>query len=168
MTAAQAPALSIVKTATPDGRILRAMDADLLPVLVHIQAGLDGDLSLAALSSVSGLSPSTLKRRIEATTGESPRRYVERLRLERAACQLRLRQGTILEIALDNGFCSHEVFGRAFSRHFGVTPSEWRDRQSAGGLGHNERQPGLSETMEGAAISSTRRTRRKKSRAVCA
>ncbi|MEX1296530.1 MAG: AraC family transcriptional regulator [Candidatus Limnocylindrales bacterium] len=132
------------------------MDADLLPVLVHIQAGLDKDLSLTALSRSSGLSESTLKRRIEATTGETPRRYVERLRLERAASQLMLRQSTVLEIALDNGFHSHEVFTRAFTRRFGRTPSEWRDQQTAGGLGRNERQPGLSETIEGAAISSTR------------
>jgi len=134
------------------------MDTDLLPVLIHIQAGLDKDLSLAALAQTSGLSPSTLKRRIETTTGESPRRYVERLRLERAASQLLLRQGTILEIALDNGFASHEVFSRAFNRHFGVSPSEWREQQTAGGLGQNARRPGLSETIEGARISSTRVT----------
>ena len=134
------------------------MDADLLPVLVHIQAGLDQDLSLTALAAESGLSESTLKRRIEATTGESPRRYVERLRLERAASQLMLRQSTVLQIALDNGFRSHEVFTRAFTRHFGLTPSQWREQQTAGGLGDNERQPGLSETIVGAAISSTRVT----------
>lgn len=134
------------------------MDADLLPVLVYIQAGLDRDLSLAALATASGLSQSTLKRRIEATTGETPRQHVERLRLERAASQLMLRQSTILEIALDNGFASHEVFSRAFDRHFGISPSEWRDRQGAGGLGEHDRQPGLSESVEGAAISSTRVT----------
>lgn len=132
------------------------MDVELLPVLVHIQARLDRDLSLDALSRESGLSPATLKRRIEATTGQTPRQYVERLRLERSASQLMLRQGTILEIALDNGFTSHEVFTRAFSRHFGITPSEWRRRQAAGGLGQHDRRPGLSELSEGAEISSTR------------
>ena len=132
------------------------MDADLLPVLVHIQAGLDQDLSLAALAASSGLSESTLKRRIEATTGQTPRRYVERLRLERAATQLLLRQTTILEVALDNGFASHEVFTRAFSRHFGVSPREWRARRSAGGLGSNDRQPGLNEGSLGVSLSSTR------------
>lgn len=135
------------------------MDADLLSVLVHIQAGLDQDLSLAALAAASGLSTSTLKRRIEATTGETPRRYVERLRLERAASQLVLRQGTILEIALDNGFASHEVFTRAFTRHFGISPREWRERRVAGGLGQNERRPGISETLDGARVSTTRVTR---------
>lgn len=132
------------------------MDADLLPVLVHIQAGLDQDLSLAALSATSGLSESTLKRRIEATTGETPRRHVERLRLERAAAQLQLRESTILEIALDNGFGSHEVFTRAFGRHFGVAPSEWRERRVGGALGRHDRQPGLNERNAGFSLSSTR------------
>lgn len=135
------------------------MDADLLSVLVHIQASLDKDLSLAALAVASGLSPSTLKRHIGAATGETPRRYVERLRLERAASQLMLRQATILEIALDNGFASHEVFSRAFTRHFGITPRTWRERRVAGGLGQNERRPGISESLDGAAVSSTRITR---------
>ena len=134
------------------------MDADMLPVLVHIQAGLDKDLSLAALAAQTGLSQSTLKRRIEATTGETPRLYVERLRLERAAAQLMLRQSTIIEIALDNGFASHEVFARAFKRHFGVSPSVWRERRGVGDLGQHDRQPGLSEAIEGAEISSTRVT----------
>jgi len=132
------------------------MDADLLPVLVHIQAGLDTDLSLAALASASGLSESTLKRRLEATTGQTPRRYVERLRLERAASQLMLRETTILDVALDNGFASNEVFTRAFSRHFGVSPHEWRDRRTAGGLGSYDRQPGLNEGSTGVSLSSTR------------
>ena len=130
----------------------------MLPVLVHIQAGLDKDLSLAALAAQTGLSQSTLKRRIEATTGETPRLYVERLRLERAAAQLMLRQSTIIEIALDNGFASHEVFARAFKRHFGVSPSVWRERRGVGDLGQHDRQPGLSEAIEGAEISSTRVT----------
>lgn len=132
------------------------MDADLLPVMVHIQAGLDQDLSLPALAAASGLSESTLKRRIEAITGQTPRQYVERLRLERAASQLLLRSSTVLDVALDNGFASHEVFTRAFSRHFGVTPSEWRERDDAGHLGDNDRRPGLNEGTTGISLSSTR------------
>jgi AraC family transcriptional regulator len=134
------------------------MDADLLPVLVHIQTGLETDLSAAALAHRTGWSESTLHRRILEATGETPRAHVERLRLERAGAQLMLRQSTILEVALDNGFASHEVFTRAFRRHFKTSPSEWRDRQAAGGLGQHERQPGLSETAEGISLSSTRLT----------
>jgi AraC family transcriptional regulator len=132
------------------------MQADLLPVLVHIQASLDTDLTAASLAQRSGLSESTLHRHIVEATGETPRQHVERLRLERAASQLLLRDSTILEVALDNGFASHEVFARAFSRHFGTSPSAWRDRRSAGDLGAHERQPGLTERTDGVSLSSTR------------
>lgn len=133
-----------------------AVDADLLPVLMHIQAGLDTDLGAAALAARAGMSESTLRRRIVEATGETPRRHVERLRLERAASQLMLRRSSILDVALDNGFASHEVFTRAFRRHFGVSPGGWRERHTAGGLGQHARQPGLSEAAEGASLSSTR------------
>jgi AraC family transcriptional regulator len=132
------------------------MDADLLPLLVHIQTSLDADLTAATLAATSGMSESTLRRRIVDATGETPRRHIERLRLERAASQLQLRRATVLEIALDHGYASHEVFGRAFKRHFGSSPSEWRERQTAGGLGDRGRQPGLSELVQGASLSSTR------------
>lgn len=33
---------------------------------------------------------------------------------------------TILDVALENGFHSHEAFTRAFVRQFGVTPSRFR------------------------------------------
>jgi AraC family transcriptional regulator len=132
------------------------MDTDLLPVLVHIQTSLDADLTAATLAATSGMSASTLHRRIVDATGETPHRHVERLRLERAASQLQLRRATILEIALDHGYGSHEVFARAFKRHFGASPNEWRDRQTAGGLGDNGRAPGLSELAEDASLSSTR------------
>ena len=60
--------------------------------------------------------------------------------------------------AMDGGLDAISAITRAFSRHFGVAPSEWRNQRAFGDLGQNERQPGLSETVVGAAISSTRVT----------
>jgi AraC family transcriptional regulator len=136
--------------------MLPLMDSELLPVLVRIQSGLDGDLHVANLARQCGWSESSLHRRLRDATGETPRRHVERLRLERAASQLILRDASILEIALDNGFGSHEVFTRAFRRHFGSSPSEWRRQRRAGGLGERGRRPGLSEMAGGVSLSSTR------------
>ena len=58
--------------------------------------------------------------------GESPKQYTLRLRLEQAAARLATRDASVLEIALGTGFKSHEVFTRAFGRHFGVTPTAYR------------------------------------------
>jgi len=39
---------------------------------------------------------------------------------------LKISEETILQIALDAGFKSHEAFTRAFQRQFGITPNEFR------------------------------------------
>ncbi|MBL8361553.1 MAG: helix-turn-helix domain-containing protein [Rubrivivax sp.] len=100
--------------------------ARLLPLLVHVQAQLDGDLSAAALARHAGLSVSRLHRLFVAATGETPKAYVTRLRLERAAFRLHLHEATLLELALDSGYRHHETFTRAFVRHHGVPPGAYR------------------------------------------
>ena len=99
----------------------------LLPLLVHIQAHLDGDLSLAALSRKAGLSPSYFHRLFKAAIGETPGDYVMRLRVERGAFRLLLHDARLVDVALDCGFQNHETFIRAFRRVLGKTPSEYRE-----------------------------------------
>lgn len=96
-------------------------------LLVHIQTHLDKDLSLHALSAIASLSPSHFQRTFQAFVGETPKQYVARLRLERAAFRLLIHNETLLNIALDCGFQNHETFTRAFRRRFGMPPSSYRD-----------------------------------------
>ena len=101
----------------------------LLPVLVHIQSHLAEDLALERLAQLVDLSPYHFHRLFRDIIGETLKQYTQRLRLERAASQLRIRQTSILEIALSSGFQSHETFTRAFKRHFSVTPYTYRRSQ---------------------------------------
>jgi AraC family transcriptional regulator len=95
-------------------------------LLVHIQAHLDEDLSLDVLSARASLSPAHFQRTFQALIGETPKKYVARLRLERAAFRLLIQDATLLDIALDCGFQNHETFTRAFRRRFGMPPSSYR------------------------------------------
>jgi AraC family transcriptional regulator len=95
-------------------------------LFVHIQAHLDEDLSLDALSAKASLSPAHFQRTFQALVGETPKTYVARLRLERAAFRLLIHDETLLNIALDCGFQNHETFTRAFRRRFGMPPSSYR------------------------------------------
>ena len=105
------------------------MDRSVLdPLLAHIQTHLEDDLSLAALGRISGYSPFHLQRDFKAAIGESPRAYVERLRLERSAFRLAVQRASVLEIALEHGFRGPEPFLRAFRRRYGTTPSGYRRR----------------------------------------
>lgn len=99
----------------------------LLPLLVHIQAHLEEDLSLEALSRKAGLSPFYLQRLFKAAIGETPKAYTSRLRLERGAFRLLVHDSNVLDIALQCGFQSHEAFLRAFRRRFGRLPSDYRE-----------------------------------------
>ena len=99
----------------------------LLPVLVHIQANLDDDLSLVAVAKRVRLSPFHFHRLFRSAIGETLKQYTQRLRLERAANRLVIHDTTILEVALDSGFQSHETFSREFKRRFQVTPRGYRE-----------------------------------------
>ena len=98
----------------------------LTPLLVYIQANLDQDLSLAALGTRANLSPAHLQRVFKAFIGESPKAFVTRLRVERAAFCLLAHESTVARLAADCGFQRPETFIRAFRRRFGKPPSEYR------------------------------------------
>ena len=78
------------------------------------------------MAGLAGLSRSQFERVARAVAGESPARFRRRVLLERAAYLMLASDLTILDIALDSGFTSHEAFTRAFKREHGVLPSVWR------------------------------------------
>jgi AraC family transcriptional regulator len=126
----------------------------LLPVLSYMAASLDEDLSLPALAERAGITPWHFQRVFTKLLGETPKQHVLRLRLEQAALRLRLEEDEVIEVGLACGFASHTVFGRAFRRRFGMTPTAWR---AVGRLpGTVSRQGGLEQRLTGCAISSTR------------
>jgi AraC family transcriptional regulator len=101
-------------------------DRALLSLLRDIRARVEAGPSLKALAARTGSSPFQLHRAFRAMVGESPKQYTLRLRLEQAAIQLITPAASVLDVALGVGFNSHEVFTRAFRRHFGLTPTAYR------------------------------------------
>ena len=100
-------------------------ERDLLHLLRAIRRRLDANVSLDALASRAGWSPFHLHRAFTRMVGETPKQYTLRLRLEGAAARLLASDDSIVDVALAAGFNSHEVFTRAFRRHFGRTPAEY-------------------------------------------
>jgi len=97
----------------------------IIPALVHIQAHLDQDLSLDVLASQVGLAKYHFHE-FQTVTGETPKSYVERLRLEWAAVQLRIRRVAVVDVALECGYRNHETFSRAFRGRFLTSPREYQ------------------------------------------
>jgi len=99
---------------------------DFRALLLRIEQEPDADLSLEALAGAAGCSPFQFHRRFLRAVGETPRRHVERVRLERAAYLVAVTEDPIVDIGLAVGFHSHETFSRAFHRRFGRPPRDYR------------------------------------------
>jgi AraC family transcriptional regulator len=98
----------------------------ILRVLTHIQEHLDEALDLEELARVACFSSFHFHRVFAAMTGETLADHVRRLRLERAAMELRSGAKQVIQVALDAGYEAHEAFTRAFKAAYGVSPAEFR------------------------------------------
>ncbi len=103
-----------------------AYEARLLRVLLHIQRNLDRPVGLGELAEVAAFSPFHFARIFRAMIGETVGEHVRRIRLERAAGQLRFTRRSVTDIALDAGFDTPETFTRSFKGQLGVPPSRFR------------------------------------------
>lgn len=95
-------------------------------VLLHVQAHLDDELTPHQLAQVACFSEHHFHRIFRAVAGESVMDHVRRLRLERAAFQLKTSRNSVGSIALDAGYGAQEAFTRIFQAYFGVSPRIFR------------------------------------------
>lgn len=111
------------ETSTTDAYIVRFRD-----VLRYIDANLEHEqLTLARLSELAAFSKFHFQRQFSALFGIGAFRYVQLVRLKRAAHQLAFRhEQSVLEIALASGYEVPEAFARAFKKACGQSPSEFR------------------------------------------
>ena len=86
------------------------------------------DLDVSALARISCVSPAHFIRTFKATFGETPHRYLQRRRVERAMYLLRTTTDSITTICMDVGFSSLGTFSRTFTEIVGETPSQYRTR----------------------------------------
>jgi transcriptional regulator GlxA family with amidase domain len=83
-------------------------------------------LDVAALARLVHVSEAHFIRTFRATFGETPHRYLQRRRVERAMFLLRATELSVTEICLDVGFVSLGTFSRTFSEIVGEAPSVYR------------------------------------------
>jgi AraC family transcriptional regulator len=96
-------------------------------VVNFIQANLSDNLSLQKLAALANYSPFHFQKIFRQVTGESPKQFIVRLRLETAAHALIIQlDKPIKEIAMDNGFTSAATFARAFKNYFGFSAENLR------------------------------------------
>src|SRR5690625_3573775 len=85
-------------------------------------------LDVPSLARLVHMSESHFIRTFRATFGETPHRYLQRRRVERAMFLLRTTQRSVTDVCLDVGFTSLGTFSRTFHDIVGETPSAYRQR----------------------------------------
>jgi AraC-like DNA-binding protein len=85
-------------------------------------------LDVPTLASIAHTSQAHFIRSFKATFGETPHRYLQRRRIERAMFLLRATDRTVTDICMDVGFASLGTFGRTFADIVGESPTTYRSR----------------------------------------
>src|SRR3954454_25157503 len=99
-------------------RMLRARDA--------MDRGYARPLDIPTLARIAYVSEAHFIRVFRATFGETPHRYLQRRRVERAMFLLRETDRSVTDICFDVGFTSLGTFSRTFREVVGETPSAYR------------------------------------------
>lgn len=94
--------------------------------LDYIEEHLREDISLEEIARQAHSSLFWFHRVFALLVGDSLGEYLRKRRLNCAAVELVTTNQRIIDIAVKYGFSSHEAFTRAFSAHFGITPSQYR------------------------------------------
>ncbi|MEU4216122.1 AraC family transcriptional regulator [Actinoplanes sp. NPDC026623] len=107
-------------------RMLRARDA--------MDRAYGQPLDVAALARIAHVSPAHFTRTFRATFGETPHRYLQRRRVERAMFLLRETGVSVTDICFQVGFGSPGTFSRTFHDIVGVSPRAYRRQSAASGV----------------------------------
>jgi AraC family transcriptional regulator len=109
-----------------DGHSLRASHA-IERTRSLIESSLSQGCSLEDLAEEAGVSRSHFARRFRAEMGVSPHRYQSQVRVEKAKVLLRDTRMSLVDIAMELGFCSQSHFTQVFRALAGVTPRKFRE-----------------------------------------
>jgi AraC-like DNA-binding protein len=101
-------------------RMLRARDA--------MDRAYAEPLDVPALAQIAHVSEAHFIRTFRGTFGETPHRYLQRRRIERAMFLLRATDRSVTDICLDVGFNSLGTFSRSFLEIVGEGPTAYRAR----------------------------------------
>ncbi len=99
-------------------RLLRARDA--------MDRAYAEPLDVRAVAAVAHISPAHFSRSFRDVFGETPHRYLQRRRVERAMFLLRETDRSVTDVCFDVAFASLGTFSRTFREIVGETPSGYR------------------------------------------
>jgi len=102
------------------------MNKQIQKVLYYIESNLNEELDLIKLAAVANYSTFHFCRVFKVHVGESVMSYVNRLKLQNAAIEMKLKNKSMIDIAMDAGYETPTGFLKAFKKRFGTTPTDFK------------------------------------------
>ncbi len=103
--------------------------ARIAPAVEAIRSSYSSPLTVAGLARLCGTSPEYFRALFKQKFGVSPLKYLNRLRLERAAELLCTGLYSVTQAARECGFADLSSFSREFRRFSGVSPTRFMERE---------------------------------------
>lgn len=110
--------------------ITPAVRKKILDAAIAAEQDASADLSVAMLADLVEMSEKHFQRCFRAVLGESPKKYVRRIRLQAAAYLLKWSDASIVDLAHHSGFDTHAGFTKAFTKLYGQSPLHFRQSSS--------------------------------------
>ncbi|MFM8413726.1 MAG: helix-turn-helix domain-containing protein [Planctomycetota bacterium] len=111
-----------------DPALLARYFAELLPVVRHVEEHYQGNVSMAEMARLAGLSPTHFNRRFRQLLRMTPTGYLRAVRVQRARTLLATTEKSLVEIATLTGFTDQSHFTKRFRQTTGLTPDAYRKR----------------------------------------
>lgn len=94
----------------------------------YLEAHYDQDVSLHRIADEVGMAPTYFSRFFKRTTGQTFSCYLTKIRLYNAHKELIGSDGSMTEIALNNGFPNVKSFIESFKKEYRATPAQYKKR----------------------------------------
>ncbi len=105
---------------------IKRINRRLEPAFQYIKQAYSGEINIATLAGLCGMSVSHFCRTFRKMTGATPVQYINEYRVNKADILLRTTEKTVSDIAQTTGFHDECYFCRIFRRIKGYTPSSLR------------------------------------------
>ncbi len=97
-------------------------------VISRMENNYQDNWTIARLSRIAAMAPSTFLPVFREATGSSPIEYLLRVRMSKAANQLLQSNSSISEVAANCGFKDSNYFSRQFRKFYNCSPREYRKK----------------------------------------
>ena len=103
-------------------------DEQILAVQAFLEDHVAGFVNLNEVAREFGMSRRSLNRRFKAATGDSPRTYIQRIKVEQVKQWLESEDVSISEAISRIGYSDENAFRNVFKKMTGMLPSDYRQR----------------------------------------